>query len=327
MRRVLILGMVIGLLEAQSVRQLFNVTTVAPQEKSVSKSQKNYGFIVLDSSKVVDISPRYSGYVERLLADRVYYRVKKGDILAKVYSPKVRKAKEEYLNSLNYHLGGNRGMVDSSRSKLELLGLSKVEIDSIKGKKSIESLTHIISPIDGLIIEKNINRGSAFKEQKRLFRIASLDTLWVEAKIYQEELEGLDRFSDFNISYQGREYRAKKLLLYPILDPKEATATLRLEVDNSDGSLMVGSYVTITSSTPKETKLIVPRRAVIRKNGKWYAFLATEFKGEYEPVQIGVEPLNSREYIVTFGLTKDDIVVDNALFMMDSDAQISETYR
>jgi Cu(I)/Ag(I) efflux system membrane fusion protein len=327
MRRVVILCMVIGLIEAGSVKQLFNVTTVAPQERSVSLKQKNYGFIVLDSSRVVDISPRYSGYIERLYADRLYYRVKRGDILAEAYSPKVRKAKEEYLNSLNYHLGANRGMVESSRSKLELLGLSTTEIDSIKEKKSIGSLTKIISPIDGLVIEKNINRGSAFKEQKRVFRVASLDTLWVEARIYQEEIARIDRFSDFNISYQGREYRAKKLLLYPILDPKEATATLRLEVDNSDGSLKVGSYVTITSSTPKETKLILPRRAVIRKDGRWYAFLAMEFEGEYEPVQIGVEPLNSREYIVKFGLTKDDRVVDNALFMMDSDAQISETYR
>jgi len=50
--------------------------------------------------------------------------------------------------------------------------------------------------------------------------------------------------------------------------------------------------------------------------------LSTEFKGEYEPIEIHIKALDKN----TKGLTSDDTVVNNALFMMDSDAQINAIY-
>jgi len=54
--------------------------------------------------------------------------------------------------------------------------------------------------------------------------------------------------------------------------------------------------------------------------------LSTEFKGEYEPIEIHIKALDKNTYEVTKGLTSDDTVVNNALFMMDSDAQINAIY-
>jgi len=43
-------------------------------------------------------------------------------------------------------------------------------------------------------------------------------------------------------------------------------------------------------------------------------------------MQVSVKVLNPNTYIVTSGLNAGDEVVSNALFMMDSDAQINGLY-
>ena len=111
-----------------------------------------------------------------------------------------------------------------------------------------------------------------------------------------------------------------------MLNPKEATATLRLELDNSEGVLKPGMYAKVYATSTATSYLVIPRTAAMRKNGTWYAFLATEFKGEYEPVAIKLKPLDTMHYMVIKGLKEDDTIVNNALFMMDSDAQINGVY-
>ena len=85
-----------------TVKQLFNVTVTTVQERSTAKEQVNYGYIVAEDSARVDVLPWYSGFVKKLYADTLYTKVQKGDALAKVYSPEVYKAKQDYLNSINY---------------------------------------------------------------------------------------------------------------------------------------------------------------------------------------------------------------------------------
>ena len=85
-------------------------------------------------------------------------------------------------------------------------------------------------------------------------------------------------------------------------------------------------YIKANASSTNKSRLVIPRTAAIRKDSIWYAFLATEFKGEYEPVKIEVKPLDNKYFEVLKGLNTTDTIVNNALFMMDSDAQINGIY-
>ena len=312
-----------------TVTQLFNVKTVKVAKIESAKTRTYYGYIKAEDSKMVDISPRFSGYIEKLYADTLYTKVKKDEALALVYSPEVLQAKEDYLNSINFNTRrSSPGMLKSARTKLELMGLPEKEIASVKSRRRSSQLTNIISPVSGWVFEKKINEGSSFKSGARLFQVVNLDKVWIEAKIYQDELPLLDTLTQFKIKATGvdRIFDAKKQLLYPNLDPKEATATLRLEIDNPDGLLKPGMYTSIKASAKAAATLAIPRTAAIRKNGKWYAFLASEYEGEYEPVEITVKPIDKINYEVINGLAEGDEVVNNSLFMMDSDAQINGLY-
>jgi len=312
-----------------TIKQLFNVQTVQVKEIVSAKKQRNYGYIVAKDSNIVNVTAWFTGYVEVLHVDTLYQKVKKGQALASVYSAEVYKAKQDYLNALKFNAKRpSAGMVQSAKRKLILLGVSQTEILQVRDKRKVSKLTTIYAPESGWIFEKNITQGSFINKRKSLYEIVNLSSVWLEAKLFQKEIMTLDSLSDFKVTVRGidKTFNAKKELLYPMLDPKEATATLRLSIENEEGILKPGMYATLYASASKTTKLVIPRTAAMRKNGIWYAFLATDFKGEYEPLEIKVQPLDNKYFEVLSGLRKGDSIVNNALFMMDSDAQINSVY-
>ena len=311
------------------IEQLFNVRTVKVKRLATAKEQVNYGYIVIEDSRRVEVASWYSGFVEVLYANTLYKKVAKGDALAKVYSPEVYKAKQDYLNSIKFNAQrASAGMLRGAKEKLRLLNVSQKEINLIRDTRKVDEYTTIYAPISGWIFEKNINTGSSFKKQEKLFEIVNLDKVWLEAKLFQNELQQLNTLENFKVKVKGipTEFKAEKILLYPMLDPKEATATLRLLIDNKNEALKPGMYAKVHASAKTETNLVIPRTAALRKDGKWYAFLSTEFKGEYEPVEIDIEPLDTSYFLVKKGLSENENIVNNALFMMDSDAQINSIY-
>lgn len=331
MRRVMMfLFLVLPLtVSAATVEQLFSVQTVKVKEQKSAKSQKNFGYVTADESRIYDVVPRFSGYVITLYADKIYKKIKKGERLAKVYSAEVLQAKEDYLNALHYlKQRSNATMVQSAKEKLQLLGVTDREINAVRKSGKAGRYTYLYALSNGYLFTKNVNNRGAFKARETLFTIVDLDKVWIEAKIYQKDLFKYRALHDFRVTAVGLEktFRAKKLQLYPRLDPKEATATLRLEAVNTKGELLPGMYTTIRANSKAKRYLTLPTTAVIRKNGQFYVFSVGEFKGEYEPMAVDVQPLDNNTYIVKSGLKKGDEVVNNALFMLDSDAQINSLY-
>jgi Cu(I)/Ag(I) efflux system membrane fusion protein len=312
-----------------NVQQLFSVQTVKVKQESTSHKKKNFGFVKEDETRVYVLAPRFGGFVLTLRADSIYKYFKKGEPLASVYSPEVYKAKEEYLNSYNYTKNRkNKGMLQSAKLKLKLLGVSELEIKALVKNKKISTYTTIYAPVSGYIFSKNISKGSAFKPKEILFEIVNLDRVWVEAKVYEEDINWLKNASSFQVNFKSTQkvYNATHPFVYPKIKEGEATLTLRLQLDNLEHKLFPGMYASVLSQDKEKKRLTLPQTAVIRKDAKFYAFVLGEYEGEYEPVEIKVKILNNETYIITEGLNAGDEVVNNALFMMDSDAQINGLY-
>lgn len=312
-----------------TVEQLFSVQTTHVKKVKTAKVQKNYGYVRVDESKKYSINPRFGGYIETLYADTIYKYVKKGDVLATVYSPEVLRAKEEYLAHLKYSQKRSNGdILKSAKEKLQLLHVDKNEIESIETNKKVSRLTSIKSPVSGYLFIKNISNLDAFSAKQKLFEIVNLDSVWVEVQVHQKELKTFEEMQKFSVSVVGDKevFEAKKGILYPNLNTDESTLTLRLHVKNQNSMLKSGMYVSVASTSAQSEYLTLPTSAVIQKNGSFYVFITGEYEGEYEPKKVDVKVLDSKTYIVTNVLKEGDEVVNNALFMMDSDAQINGLY-
>ena len=318
--RYLILFLPLFLLsDPLSVEQLFNVKTTKVIEKEVAYTKSYPAVIKLDQSKIVDIAPRFSGYIEKLFAKEPYQKVQRGQKLAIAYSPEVYNAKEEYLNSIKY--GRDRRMLKASYLKLKLLNIPKSELKKFKNITT----TALFSPIDGFILKKSVYEGSAFKKGQTLFRIASSRDFWAEAQIPQDEKRMLSQAKSFEIVQYGKRYKATNPRLLPLIDKTNALLILRLDVSSKD--FEAGTFATLSIKSAPKKMLLIPRSAVIRKNGAWYAFKVGEYEGEYEPTRVEVEPFDNRYYRIIKGLSKGDVIADSAMFLLDSDAQINGLYQ
>ena len=240
-----------------------------------------------------------------------------------MYSPEVLKAKDEYVNSVKY--SKNQGMIESSLTKLKLLNIPDNEMNA---KLKNRDFTIITSPASGYVFKKSLKNNSAFNTKQVLFEIVNLDTVWVEVKIHQEQLPLLSSIETFTLTSPSlaTSFVAKNSGIYPELDAKEESFTLRLEVNNPNAELKPGMYMNVSMSQKADTYLTLPTTAVIRKNGVFYVFVVGQYEGEYEPLEVEVTVLNPNTYIIKNGLSAGDTVVNNALFMMDSDAQVNGLY-
>ena len=329
MKYLLLLSMLFAFTYAKeaTVSQHFSVQSVKVKQSSHAKTVTSYGFVKADESLVYDVSPRFGGFVETLYADTIYKKVQAGEALAKVYSPEVLKAKEDYLNTLNY-TKANKNMLSSSKTRLELLDIPQAEIDAITKSKKTSSFTIIVSPANGYVFKKLLHNNASFNAKSTLFEIVNLDKVWVELKVHQDQLETVKKANSFKLTTPSSSqiFVAKKVEIYPELDQKEESFTLRFEVDNKDLVLKPGMYMSAQMSSDSADYLTLPSTAVIRKNGKFFVFGIGENEGEYTPMEVKVEVLDPDTYIIKSGLNEGDEVVNNALFMMDSDAQINGLY-
>ena len=329
-RLLLIAAIALPLMATEAtVEQLFSVQTVKVKEEKRGMHMKNFGYVKADESRVYEVVPRFGGYIVTLYADKMFQKVRKGQRLAKVYSPEVLQAKEDYVNAVNYDKKrSNPQMVASAKEKLLLLDIPEREVNAVKKSGKASDYTYIYAPSSGYLFEKNVNNKGSFNTKQKVFTIVNLDKVWVEAKLYQKDLFKYKKVTDFTVHAVGlqKSFKAKKEQLYPRLNPKEATATLRLLAENKSGALLPGMYTTITASDKAQNYMTLPTTAVIRKNGQFYVFGVGEFEGEYEPMVVDVTPLDNNTYIINSGLNVGDEVVNNALFMMDSDAQINGLY-
>lgn len=312
--------------EILQVYQLFNVKTTTVQEESVELTQTLYGKAVVDERTVTAVSPRFDGYVEKLHADFTYQRITKGERLFDYYSPEVLAAQVELINALSYP---NRGkLVDSAEEKLRLYNIPDATIKQIKKSRQKAANLAYHSPVNGIIMKKEILAGGAFKKGQTLYQITDLSHLWIEAEAYQEQKESLHPGMKARIHIKGIQEALTGTITQhnPQVDPATQTFTVRIDIANPNLNIYPGMFADVSVATRQQTSLTLPKTAVIEKGDRHIVFIAGEFEGEYEPTTIRAKRLSNGKYQIISGLESGTRVVDNALFLMDSDAQMNGMY-
>ena len=120
-------------------------------------------------------------------------------------------------------------------------------------------------------------------------------------------------------------FNAKVDFIEPLLNDETKTVKVRLNLDNKDLKVFPNMFVKATFIKKKETMLVLPKSAVITKSNLHYVFKPTK-DDQFEPLQVEVKRINSKQYQIISGLSKDEIVINNALFMLDSDAITNGLY-
>ena len=119
--------------------------------------------------------------------------------------------------------------------------------------------------------------------------------------------------------------RSKVDYIYPIVDPKNKTIQVRFIIDNKELKIYPNMFANVKIQTSKKEMLTLPKTAVLNKGKKYYVFKPVSNK-EFEPIEVEATRISSSRYQIISGLQANEEVINNALFLLDSDAVTNALY-
>lgn len=315
MKTLLIIALLSLFSHAKTFEQAFNIQIIQPKLITHSDKRSYYAITEFDESRIYEVSLRYEGFIQNLIANERYITITKGQKLFDIYSKEIYELKRE--------LALSQGFEALQRSIREKLSLFEIPLNEMN---DLSSTTPYISKHGGIILEKKINEGGFAKAGMSLFKIADNSVMWVIAKVYQKDYAFIAKGMEATVEIEGiaEPIRAKVSKIYPLVSPKEQSFEVRIEVPNSHAKILDGMFAKVTLVRDTKSALSLPKEALIKREGKLYVFKQTA-PGEYEPTEIDAIYAGGY-YQIQSGISESDFVAKDALFLLDSDAVTNGSY-
>jgi membrane fusion protein, copper/silver efflux system len=258
--------------------------------------------------------------------------VRKGQTLFTLYSPELYAAQQEYLLALRSQEAARESgapermdsLVRASRKRLELWGLTPGQLEAIARKgEPVENLP-FPSPASGYVLEKEVVEGGAVMAGERLYRIAPLDRVWVEAEVYESDLPRVKVGQQVEVTLShlpGRTYTGRVGYLYPTLQASTRTGRLRVELRNPELELKPDMYAEVKLKVEGGARLRVPEEAVLFTGPRRLVFVDLG-EGRLEPRQVKLGMKAGEAYEVLEGLKEGDVVVTSGNFLVAAESRI-----
>ena len=326
-------------LTPDQVRQ-FGITFGTVQMRALSDEVRTAGIVVVNETRIAKVTPKFSGYVEQLYGNFVGQSVRRGQVLAAVFSPDLVAAEQELILSARLSSttgsssvpgvpGTTTDLLSAARERLRLWDVSESQIREVLTTGKPMRTVPILSPTSGVILDKKVVQGQAIQAGEELYTIADLSDVWIDAQLREEDAGrvgvGASAVLQFT-SYPGRPYTGRVTYVYPTLAEQARTVKARITVPNPDGRLKPGMYATVTITASTASALTVPRSAVVQTGERALVFVdAGGGNLRAQPVQLG---RSGSDYVeVLSGVSAGQRVVTSAQFLLDSESNLAEVMK
>ncbi len=304
------------------VVQNLGVRLAAVERGPFAQTVDTVGTVAVDEHRIQTVQVRASGWVEQLAVRAVGDPVRKGQLLASVYSPELLAAQQEFLIAAN---AGDGGLVRAARERLALFGLSESQIARIARTRSTERRVDYYAPFDGFVLELGARQGAAVQPETQLFQLAGLDSVWVNAEVPETQAAWVSAGNRAQVAVPalpGQRFDGQVDYVYPELSAATRTLKLRLVLPNPGRRLRPGMFASVhLPGAPRQQVLTVPTEAVIRTGARSVVIVADDV-GHFRPalVRVGAEYAGRSEIVE--GLDLGQQVVASGQFLIDSEANL-----
>jgi Cu(I)/Ag(I) efflux system membrane fusion protein len=323
--------------------QLIGMRTAKVERASLGDALRTTGVVAADESGLAVVSARFSGWIQQVLVSETGRRVKRGEVLATIYSPDVLRAEQEYLTARGWdakapapgepaapehHAAAPGGLALDARRRLELLGVADTEIDALAARGKVSDSVPIRSSADGFVTARNVVPGAAVQPGATLFEVASLSRVWVLAEVFEQDAARLrigQKASLELAAFPGERFAGRVQFIYPTVTAASHTLRVRLEFANRPGpggvKLRPGMYGNVALELPSASGLVIPAEALVDTGEHQYVFVAKE-AGRFEPRPVHVGGRAGERVQISQGLVEGEVVVTNGNFLIDSESRL-----
>jgi len=294
----------------------------------------------LDAQAQAQIFARASGYLKSWKVD-IGDQVKAGQVIAEIETPdldqQLLQAKADMANSQ-----AALTLANATAKRWKMLpadATSQQEVDeknsaasaqaaqlksaqaNVDRLQTLQKFKYITAPFDGVVTARNtdigalINSSGASSNGLPLFVISDVRRLRVSVNVPQSNATGIRVGTGATLTtpaQQGQSFHAKVSALSQAVNASAGTTLVQFEVDNVDGKLMPGGFVTasIDQAAASSTTLQIPSSALLfDKNGLRVATVDQQNHVVFKTITIARD--GGKVIEVGSGLSASDRVITN----------------
>ncbi|MDP2542431.1 efflux transporter periplasmic adaptor subunit [Tenacibaculum discolor] len=280
-----------------------------------------------EKSNAVQVS-YFAGRIERLNVNFTGEKIRKGQLLATVYSPELVKAQQELLTAASVK-ENQPALYNAVRNKLKLWKLSENQINQIEKTGKVKENFPVYATVSGTVSEKLVEQGDYVSQGQALLKIANLNSVWANFDVYENKISNFKVGQDISITtnaYPNETFKAKVSFINPVLNQETRTVTMRAVLNNSKGKFKPAMFVTgKVEATEKQTKeqLSIPATAVLWTGKRSVVYVKPdESKPVFEMREVVLGGKAGDNYQVEKGLKSGEEIVTNGIFTIDASAQL-----
>lgn len=298
-------------------------TALVETRPALTRTIRATGTLQFDERRLAVITTRVGGWVERLEVGATGDPVRRGQVVAEIYSPDLVASEEEYLIASRM---GSMGAAAAQR--LRALGIAPDEIARLRRTGRSSQRIPVLAPADGVVTEKMVVQGTRVGPDQPLYRTASLSPMWLVAEVQEQDLGSIrpgQQAKAALVAFPGRSFEGTVEFVYPSLTAETRTARVRIIILNADGALRAGMFANVEIDAPAGTgsgpALAVPSSAIL-DSGTRQVVLVDRGEGRFEPRQVRVGAQGDGSAEILDGLKAGERVVVGANFLIDAESNL-----
>jgi membrane fusion protein, copper/silver efflux system len=315
---------------SKEAMELASVATSIVSRQKPLKEVRLYGKVQADERLLQNQVAHVGGRIERLMLNFTGEPVRKGQLLALIYSPDLITAQQELLEAAKSKQTQPE-IYEAATEKLMQWMLTEKQIAQIERSGRVKTNFEVYSNTSGIVTTKRVNTGDHVSEGAVLFEVANLSSVWVLFDAYESDLPFLKVGNTISFSLQalpGTNFSANIRFIDPVIDPVNRVAKVRVEVSNAGGKLkpeMFATGVVKANLNEFKDKLVIPRSAALW-TGKRSIVYVKQPDGDginFNMREIDLGPMLGNSYVVLGGLKEGDEIVTDGTFSVDAAAQLA----
>ncbi|MBI3941146.1 MAG: efflux RND transporter periplasmic adaptor subunit, partial [Acidobacteria bacterium] len=162
------------------------------------------------------------------------------------------------------------------------LGAIREQLQALQTPPLSASAYEVYAPIAGTIVTVHKSPGEQVAAGEAILEIVNLDTVWVEAPIFERDLARLrlQKSATFTTAaFADMEFRGALINLGAVIDEQTRAATVMFEVPNPAKKLRIGMQANVRMDADESVKaVLIPKEAILDNEGEKivYVFVSGE---------------------------------------------------
>jgi Cu(I)/Ag(I) efflux system membrane fusion protein len=302
-------------------------TTVIGEMSSSNSSIELSGKIKANDDKAATQPAHFNGRVDQLYVTSVGETVRKGQAVAKIYSPELVAAQQELITAYRIK-DAQPQLYNAVKNKFMNWMIPESQLTEVLKTGIPKPSFTIYAQVSGVVTELMVNKGSHVMDGQPIFKVANLSTVWTEFDAYETTIQDIKEGQDISVvvkAIPNKTFNAKVSFIDPILNTSTRTVRVRATLNNKEDLLKPGMFVTgtIKLDTDNNTQITVPKSAVLWTGEQSLVYIKTTATSPtfiMRNVTLG-RTVNDN-YEIQSGLKIGDEVVTNGTFTVDAAAQL-----